>query len=134
MVLLLGSFVSAESATAAARFVNNNNGTVTDTQTGLVWADKDNGSDINWYRAKSHCEEYSGGAKSGWRMPTINELEQLYKSGVYGSVISRTGYGVWSSETRGSDAAYFDFFYGFRYWYPQDRDHYYRALPVRSGK
>ncbi len=38
LVMLLGSFVSAEYAAAAERFVNNNNGTVTDTdtQTGLM--------------------------------------------------------------------------------------------------
>jgi hypothetical protein len=30
----------------ADRFVNNGNGTVTDTQTGLMWADHDNGSNI----------------------------------------------------------------------------------------
>ena len=58
LVLFLGSFVSAEYA-AADRFVNNKNGTVTDTQTGLMWADHDNGSNINWYAAKGYCKGYS---------------------------------------------------------------------------
>jgi len=134
LVLFLGSFVSAEYA-AADRFVNNGNGTVTDTQTGLMWADKDNGREINWYNAKSYCDEYSGGGKSGWRMPTIDELQQLYNSGAYGSAIKRTGYGfIWSSETSGSRAAYFSFYDGNRRWAFQSggKDGF-RALPVRSG-
>ena len=47
LVLLMATFVSVEHTTAAARFVKNNDGTVTDTETGLMWADRDNGSDIN---------------------------------------------------------------------------------------
>lgn len=121
--------------TQAARFVNNGNGTVTDTQTGLMWADQDNGSSINWYSADRYCEVYSGGGKSGWRMPTIDELQQLYDSGAYGSVIKRTGFGyVWSSETRGYyDAANFIFNGGGRGWCPLTGGYHNRALPVRSG-
>ena len=44
LVVFLVTFVSA--ATAADRFVKNNDGTVTDTETNLMWAAKDNGSDI----------------------------------------------------------------------------------------
>ena len=134
MLLFLGSFVSAEYAAAVDRFVNNKDGTVTDTQTGLMWADKDNGSKIQWGNAKSYCEGYIGGGKSGWRMPTIEELGQLHNSGAYGSVIGKTGYGVWSSETRGSAAAYFNFDSGSRVWDPQSFSDGPRALPVRSGK
>ena len=122
----------------ADRFVNNGNGTVTDTQTGLMWADKDNGANINWPNAKIYCEGYSGSGKSGWRMPTIPELQQLYSSGAYGTVITKTGYGnIWSSETRlflgRSEAAIFFFTYGDRNWIRQSYDGSTRALPVRSG-
>ena len=133
MVLFLGSFVSAEYATAA-RFVNNNDGTVTDKQTGLMWADHDNGSKINWVNAKNYCEGYSGGGKPGWRMPTIAELDNLYSSGAYGSVMKKSGMAVWSSETKGSNAAYFSFTNGSRIWYPQSTANTRRALPVRSVK
>jgi hypothetical protein len=135
MVLFLGTFVSAESAAAADRIVNNNDGTVTDTQTNLMWAAWDNGSSIHWANAKSYCEGYSGGGKSSWRMPTIDELGQLHNSGAYGSVIRKTGIIVWSSETSGSGAAGFDFSNGTRDWISLVRLHpYTRALPVRSGK
>lgn len=39
---------------ASDRFVNNGDGTVTDTKTGLVWAAKDNGEHINWTDARSY--------------------------------------------------------------------------------
>jgi len=137
MVLFLGSFVSAEYA-AAARFVNNGDGTVTDTQTGLMWANKDNGSKINWWNAESYCKGYSGGGKSGWRLPTIDELRSLHNSGAYGSVINRTGGYVWSSKYRlgaSNFAAFlFDFDLGREYWDYRDYPHNSRALPVRSGQ
>ncbi len=138
LVMLLGSFVSAEYA-AAARFANNKDGTVTDTLTGLMWADKDNGYDISWTNAKSFCEGYSGGGKSGWRMPTIGELEALHNSGGYGSAIKKTCFAVWSSDTRSTiEAAVFVFDWGgYRTWgitSPNANAANYRALPVRSDK
>ena len=133
LALLLGSFVSVECATAADRFVNNNDGTVTDTQTKLMWADKDNGSDIGWSNAKSYCEEYSVGGKSDWRMPTLDELAQLYSSGAYGSVITKTGPLIWASELSGSDAAFFGSNGGSRYLSHQSFA-LRRALPVRNAK
>ena len=134
MVLFLGSLVSVEYMEAADRFVNKKDGTVTDTQTGLMWAAQDNGSKINWVNAKNYCEGYNGSGKSGWRMPTITELGELYSSGAYGSVIKKTGRAVWSSETQGSNAAYFSFTNGSRIWYPQSTANTRRALPVRSDK
>ncbi len=132
MVLFLGSFISAEYA-AADRIVNNKDGTVTDTQTGLMWADHENGEGINWYNAKSYCEGYSGGGKFGWRLPKTHELVQLRKSGAYGSVIKKTADHVWALEMSGIEAANFDF----RNGYESFINRVYtvgRALPVRSGK
>ncbi|MCX5831699.1 MAG: hypothetical protein NT140_07400 [Deltaproteobacteria bacterium] len=37
------------------RFTTYDDGTVIDTRTGLMWAAKDNGSQINWQGAKHHC-------------------------------------------------------------------------------
>jgi hypothetical protein len=48
------SFVLGLCCFAAERFVENKNGAVTDTKTGLMWAAKDNGSKINWYDAKKY--------------------------------------------------------------------------------
>ena len=60
------------------RFIAYDNGTVLDTKTKLMWAIKDNGSDIGWQDAKFYCENYNGGGYNDWRMPALDELEGLY--------------------------------------------------------
>ncbi len=128
------------------RFIAYDNGTVLDTRTNLMWAVKDNGGGINWADAKSYCENYRGGGYTDWRMPTSNELAGLYDQaktystdcGAYArltELIRLTCPYPWASETRGSDAACFSFYYGIRAWLPQSYDLLdHRALPVRSGK
>jgi len=133
------------------RFIDNGNGTVTDKKTGLMWAAKDNGSDINWQDAKNYCDNYRGGGYTDWRMPTLDELAELYDNGkakpaacgkaytvrVATNLIDVTCYYEWSSKTRwflGSGAAYIDFLSGDWYWFRQSSYDYIRALPVRSGK
>jgi len=142
LVLFLGTLVSAEYATAE-RFVNNKNGTVTDTQAGLMWADKDNGSNIHWADAKIYCEGYGGGGKSGWRMPTYDELRLLNASGAFGPVIGKSGSFIWSSESRSSTysiAIWYSYILigsGSQGWEAGGRatgTTIFRALPVRSGK
>jgi hypothetical protein len=54
---------------------DNGDGTVTDPSTGLVWEKKPSTRDLNWEKAKSHCQ-----AKGrGWRLPTISELRSLIR-------------------------------------------------------
>ncbi|MEI6314192.1 MAG: DUF1566 domain-containing protein [Syntrophus sp. (in: bacteria)] len=139
VLVFIGTFVLSEYAAAAkeisrdGRIIADDNGTVLDTWTNLMWAAKGNGSDINWQSAKSYCENYRGGGYSDWRLPTQGELAVLYDAD-YGSVIMITGVGVWASETRGSDAALFNFRSHYHYWNPQSYDYNTRTLPVRSGK
>jgi hypothetical protein len=153
MVIVIGTFITAKYAIAGeigrdGRFISNNNGTVLDTKTNLMWAAKDNGSDINWANAKSYCENYRVGGYSDWRMPTQDELAGLYDGGKSYKATQRD-YNVkltelirlstcctWASETSGSEAAFFYFNVGLRNWSPQSyaNDVVLRALPVRSGK
>ena len=131
------------------RFIAYDNGTVLDTKTGLMWAAKDNGSNIDWADAKSYCENYRGGGYTDWRMPTQDELAGLYdpnKTNRYGyhvitDLIEITNYWAWSSEIRGSEAVAFRFRYvfgigkaGYHRWFLQKYGFFQRALPVRSGK
>ncbi len=128
------------------RFIANNNGTVLDLTTNLMWAAKDNGSAISWRDAKSYCENYRGGGYTDWRMPTQDELAGLYDAGKT-HYKTDCGWGVhltelirltctwaWASETRGSEVADFNFFSGKRNWTHQSYDLDDRALPVRSVK
>jgi hypothetical protein len=128
------------------RFIAYDDGTVLDTRKNLMWAAKDNGSDINWQGAKSYCENYRGGGFTDWRMPTQDELAGLYdKNESYKSTcgddahltefIRLTCYWTWASDTRGSGAACFRFGGGgYRCWGPPSGSIFSRALPVRSVK
>jgi hypothetical protein len=127
------------------RFTVYDDGTVLDTRSGLMWAAKDNGADINWQGAKSYYENYRGGDYTDWRMPTQDELAGLYdQDKTYRSacgadvhlteLIRLTCTWVWASETRVSSAANLNFGHGSRYWLPQFGGIDSRALPVRSGK
>jgi hypothetical protein len=101
-----------------------------------MWAAKDNGSPIDWHGAKSYCENYRGGGYTDWRMPTQNELAELYdRRGYHKDAIKMTTQWIWASETRGSEASYI-VLYGKRQtsWNNQTYSGLGRALPVRSGK
>jgi hypothetical protein len=125
---------------ASDRFVSNGDGTVTDSKTNLMWAAKDNGEHINWKDARSYCQSYSGGGHTDWRMPTLAELTSLYDPGVknkrgyhINKLIDTTAESCWASETRGWQAARFNFTYGQEYWLRQFHSGAGRVLPVRSG-
>jgi hypothetical protein len=145
-VLVLGMTVTAGIAMGGdGRFIAYDNGTVLDTRTNLMWAARDNGSDIKWADAKSYCENYRGGGYTDWRMPTQDELAGLYDAAkTYTTakgfkvhlteLIQLSSFWLWASETRGSAAAVFYFGKGKGIWGGQSGDTFRRALPVRSGK
>lgn len=134
------------------RFKAYNNDIVLDIKTNLMWASRDNGSNITWEDAKSYCENYRGGGYTDWRMPGQDELAELYDSAEAhqsGSckhikltgLIYLTNCSVWAAETQPrknkrtyDKSAIFNFEGGERYWQPQN--HFYKnvALPVRSLK
>jgi hypothetical protein len=128
------------------RFIAFDNQTVLDTKTNLIWAAKDNGRDINWYDAKRYCMTYRGGGYTDWRMPTKDELAQLYdarKAQRYEArqnplhlteLIHLSDCCPWSSQTRGSESAYFDFNDGTHWWFLSPGTSVNRALPVREAK
>jgi len=149
IALLIVCFFSGElqaQEKIGARFIAKGNGTVSDSKTGLTWAAKDNGENINWQDAKNYCQNYRGGGYTDWRMPTQDELAGLYDTAkTYKSdcgydvhlteLIHLTCTWIWASERRGSGASYFNFNLGHRrYWRYQSHDTFFRALPVRSYK
>jgi len=128
------------------RFVVYSDETVLDTKTGLMWAMKDNGEDINWKNAKEYCETYRGGGYFDWRMPTQDELSGLFEAGMRKKMgaIYISHYWVWASETKdykllasdkkGSAAASVGFDNGNRHFLRQSNSNNFRALPVRASK
>ena len=57
-------------------FTSNNNGTVTDSATALVWQTGTEGI-LTWPNAITYCEGLTLGGRSDWRLPNINELASI---------------------------------------------------------
>ncbi|MDM8537223.1 chitobiase/beta-hexosaminidase C-terminal domain-containing protein [Desulfobacterales bacterium HSG17] len=57
--------------------LNNSDGTITDTATGLMWQQA--GSDINmtWENALAYCENLSTSGHDDWRLPDLKELASI---------------------------------------------------------
>jgi Protein of unknown function (DUF1566) len=137
-LVLLFSLLSFFSALASQRFVENENGTITDTETGLMWVSKDNGAPINWPDAKKYCENLNVAGYSDWRIPTLAELATLYtpheknKNGYHTiALVDTTAQSCWSSERKGNLAGRFNFTYGEIYWIRQMYSGPTRVLAVR---
>ncbi|MDM8538524.1 DUF1566 domain-containing protein, partial [Desulfobacterales bacterium HSG17] len=61
---------------SSAHLINNNDSTVTDTTTGLMWQQSTDG-EMTWSNALSHCEILVHGEYDDWRLPDIKELISL---------------------------------------------------------
>jgi Protein of unknown function (DUF1566) len=44
----------------------------------LMWAGKDSDKDLNWGKAMKYCRNLRLAGYSGWRLPAINELRDIY--------------------------------------------------------
>ena len=58
-------------------FVNNNDGTITDKATGLMWQQADDGQSRDWENALSYAENLTLAGYSDWRLPNAKELQSL---------------------------------------------------------
>ena len=81
-------------------YTDNNNGTLTDNYTGLIWRkcpqgmlgnDCKTGSPTlrEWSKARVECENLNFAGKSGWRMPTLKELQSIVDSGSFDPSINK---------------------------------------------
>jgi hypothetical protein len=58
-------------------FINNDNGTIADQATGLVWQAVDSGTVFNWDESLNYCENLKYGGFSDWRLPNAKELQSI---------------------------------------------------------
>lgn len=86
---------------AAAGYIDNGNGTVTDTATGLVWQKQDDAKKRTWAEAVAYCKGLSLAGHKDWRLPEVKELQSILDSKRRAPAIDPifTGaksYGYWS--------------------------------------
>lgn len=58
-------------------FRNNGDGTITDSATGLMWMQDDNGTGLNWPDALAYAESFVYAGYSNWRLPNAKELQSI---------------------------------------------------------
>jgi hypothetical protein len=163
LLLLVTPIASAQTPTATQGQAQETQarGYWIDPATGLMWAGKDNGKDVNWGKAKKYCRNLRLGGFSDWRLATIEELQGIYdknaespglgagKNGkepfiphVKGNLFL-TGDPWSNSKVLGKDGHptghvwFFDFWNGFKNsedgtWTGRFADEYQRALCVRQ--
>jgi hypothetical protein len=51
-----------------------------DPSTGLMWAGKDNGKDVNWHKAMKYCRDLRLAGYSDWGLANMAELQGTYDS------------------------------------------------------
>lgn len=73
--IVLGSVGAAASQTAPGDVWK-------DSATGLTWAVKDNGTSVSSNEARDYCSKLRAGGFSDWRLPTIDELSDIYDKSV----------------------------------------------------
>ena len=135
---------------AGDRFTDNNDGTITDHQLGLMWASTDNLGDVSWHQAEKWIRftfplslpvQYEN-----WRLPTLDELKSLYiKDKSYRGYESNCGQQlkiiseiklscgfIWSGDRQNVSANVFNFNRGTFYSDRLVHNRGYRALAVRD--
>jgi len=140
-VLLLCLAWGASGVAGAERFVDNQNGTVTDTETQLIWQkdqDWDSGGDFE--PAVQYCQDLVLGPFSDWRLPRIDELRTLIDFTRYDPAIDPVfgedtwGF-FWSNTTQAGNADHawhVDFITGYIGWnFKTEWPNYVRC--VRTG-
>ncbi len=125
------------------RFVDNGDGTVADTLTGLMWQQQTVGP-MTWESALTYCENLSLGLTDDWRLPNRNELQSLVDYDRYNVSIDTIAFpdtvssNYWSSTTAEAytgEAQVVEFYYGTIDETAYSRSYYVRAVrgPVPIG-
>ena len=97
------------------RFVDNGDGTVTDTKTGLIWLKDANylGMAMNWEEAERACKLLAVVAGKVWRLPEVGELFSLLDFSQYSPALAKghpfenvQSSVYWSATTRAYNVSY----------------------------
>lgn len=98
---------------SAPVLTDNNDGTITDNVTGLMWQKQDDGLTKNWAGALTYCEALSLATHTDWRLPNVKELRSIADMTKYGPSIdtayflgTKTSY-YWASTSVASNPGNF---------------------------
>ena len=145
------ALLMAAPALAGDRFTDNGDGTLTDHELGLVWSQTDNQGDVDWADARRWARftfpTGLPGAQEGWRLPTVAELQSLFRdSSYYGGYESSCGLNVkvarefdlscafvWATDPQAVTAWFYNFQLGRAYKDRKAKTRGYRALAVRKA-
>lgn len=128
------------------RFIGPGDGTLLDTRHNLMWASSDNLEDINYEQAKAYVAAFNAGGFNDWRLPTVDDLMTLYRSGPgYQQVNNRqhmvdvtkflllTSCCPWTSEEKDGEVAYVNMSTGEVSFFAPNFRFFARVLPVREA-
>ncbi len=103
------------------RYIDNGEGIIKDSQTGLMWTKKDSWADTggckDWNASKSYVSNLTTGGYTDWRLPTVSELKLIYEKSKTNKdkdgdrirldpiFASGGAYWFWTSEAAGSSRA-----------------------------
>lgn len=139
MIFMLSSFIFC--STVLAELVDNGDGTVTDTKTGLVWQNAEAGT-MTWEKALAYCEALELAGHNDWRLPDKDELQSLFDA-IYDNpspnkaVFPNISWGYWSSTASTDDtskAMNVSFMAGDGSAYAGDKNNGQDVRAVRSGQ
>lgn len=87
---------------AEARFVDNGDGTVTDTKRKIMWQKGDNGKEVTFEEAEKYCKTLRLGGYTDWRLPNPDEPDTAVVVELMTAIHSRDAYArfdlFWSSD------------------------------------
>ncbi|NIP99578.1 MAG: DUF1566 domain-containing protein [Nitrospinaceae bacterium] len=140
-------------AKVKSKFIDNGDGTVTDSRNNLMWAKSDTwvelGKLVTWWQAQDYVQELNNrkfAGHSNWRIPNGQEVRELFhpefsNTDMEGCEIHLDpvftpgcGYTSWTTETRGAKAAMgYDFREDYEFWLARENEGFPSGLrPVRS--
>ena len=73
LLLLFFSFLKSSFPAATGRFVDNGDGTVSDTKRQIMWQKGDNGEEVSFDQARTYCVNLRLGNHDDWRLPNPEE-------------------------------------------------------------
>ncbi|MEE9437176.1 MAG: InlB B-repeat-containing protein [Candidatus Adiutricales bacterium] len=140
IVILVFSLIFFLPGISPAEIVDNNDGTVTDTSTGLHWQ-KLTAGPMNWESALNYCENLILAGYTDWRLPNITELRSIVDYGRSNPALDPQLFPdtalspYWSATTYAFRTYYawgLDFHYGYDLGLSKSNSYHLRA--VRSGE